>query len=299
MPDIFRLCDDINNLFVQRKDKVDEANLSLFLGNIKTLLTGYLEKSKEEKRDNGNLRLSRIGLAPRKLWMDKNYPSSKAVVEDGEIGGNSGSNLFRFLYGHIIEELVRFLARESGHVVENVQEEVEVGGVKGHLDCTIDKRLVDVKSVSPFTFDKFSKGEILTDRESDAFGYLGQMSAYHKGKNLPVDEPPLFVAVNKSSGQLALLETPLSFLPCPEELVRTAKEVTKEGAACPPSPCFAPKAEGKSGNEKIANPCGWCEHKFRCFPHLRAFSYSNGVKFLSKVIKTPEVPEVTERYRQV
>ncbi len=73
----------------------------------------------------------------------------------------------RFLYGHLIEEMVLALTKLSGHSVTDEQKQAEVEGIKGSMDCKIDGVLTDVKSASPYGFKKFKDGSLIDD---DPFG---------------------------------------------------------------------------------------------------------------------------------
>ena len=44
----------------------------------------------------------------------------------------------KYLFGHILEHLLLFLAREAGHTVEGEQQTLEINGVIGHRDALID-----------------------------------------------------------------------------------------------------------------------------------------------------------------
>ena len=62
------------------------------------------------------------------------------------------STRIKFLYGHILEDLLILLSRVAGHTVTEEQKQVDVEGIKGHQDCKIDGELVDCKSASGFVF---------------------------------------------------------------------------------------------------------------------------------------------------
>ena len=59
------------------------------------------------------------------------------------------------------------------------------------------------------------------------------------------------------------------------------------------------KPEGKAGNLKLARPCFYCVHKLECHKEandgkgLRAFKYSKGLTYLTKVVRLPNVPEAS------
>jgi hypothetical protein len=65
-----------------------------------------------------------------------------------------------------------------------------------------------------------------------------------------------------------------------------------------PERCYSDVADGSSGNRKLAIGCVFCAYKKKCWSDanggkgLRAFQYSNGVRYLTTVAKTPNVDEV-------
>ena len=54
---------------------------------------------------------------------------------------------------------------------------------------------------------------------------------------------------------------------------------------------YSAELEGKSGNEKLGFECSYCPYKAECWPGVRGFAYSYGPVFLTKVVRTPSVPE--------
>ena len=79
------------------------------------------------------LSMSCIGHPQRKLKLEIENPIKP-----------TGKQRLRFLYGDILEAVILWLAKLSGHTVESQQETVEVDKVKGHIDAIIDGDLVDV-----------------------------------------------------------------------------------------------------------------------------------------------------------
>ena len=82
--------------------------------------------------------MSSIGKPTRQLWYDK-------LIHNSEARPLAPSTRIKFLYGHILEDLLILLSRVAGHTVTEEQKEVEVEGIKGHQDCKIDGVLVDCK----------------------------------------------------------------------------------------------------------------------------------------------------------
>jgi hypothetical protein len=255
---------------------IKQDNLDTFVVNTVDLLKRYLE---QERNQGGrtNLRMSLIGRADRRIWMDINRPKKENVL--------SLSMLMRFLYGSIVEELLLFLVKEAGHSVTDEQKKVNISGVDGHIDCKIDGEVVDVKSSSDYSFRKFQKG---FDEDNDDFGYIGQISGYAEAEG---KDRGYFLALNKSSGDLALLEVSDIDLINAAGRIKHIRSFLKDTDNRPVA-CKEPIPDGMSGNMQLARACVFCEHKKDCWPTLRAFKYSNGIKYLTKIGKEPRVDEI-------
>ena len=105
-----------------------------------------------------------------------------------------------------------------------------------------------------------------------------------------------FLAMNKESGELALYQPgPLVKINVREK-IRRIREAEK--LDYPPSRCYNPIPEGKSGNMRLPRQCVYCPHKIDCHSDannrkgLRVFRYSSGLKYLTRVIVEPKVLEV-------
>lgn len=232
----------------------------------------------EERGDTTRLRMSSVGKPDRQVWLNsKNYPREELEP----------STLIKFLYGHVIEELVLLLVRLGGHTVANEQGKVEINGVKGSMDCTIDGKLIDVKSASSFAFKKFKDNTVEFD---DPFGYVAQLKGY--GAGLGVKEGG-WLAMDKGNGHLALAMIDLTEGESIEDRITHLKDITSKDEM--PDQCSYPVADGKSGNMKLSTQCSYCPYKHTCYPELRTFLYSTGPKFLTEVWSVPRVIEITEK----
>jgi hypothetical protein len=286
MKSINTLIDDIYNLFTP-KTKVQFKQEDI--ADFGTRLATHVSNRIQEERTGFTLRLSNLGTeCNRKLWLQKHRPDTAEPL--------SPQTRFKFLYGDILEELVLFLAKVAGHTVSSSQKEVQVNGVKGHIDSIIDGRLVDVKSASPFSFQKFKSHGLEAD---DPFAYRVQLGSYLHASQ---DNPDLkdkdvasFLAVDKVLGHMCLdthAQTGINY----DELVTEKRSVLD--TPTPPERPYVAKPDGKSGNETLDTQCSYCDHKFECWKDvndgtgLRTFLYSNGPKFLTKVERLPAVPEV-------
>lgn len=222
------------------------------------------------------LRMSNIGKPARQLWYDK---------RSGTQGSKpSGSTQIKFLYGHLLEEIVLMLVRLAGHTVTDEQKEVKVSGIVGHMDSKIDGEVVDVKTASKFAFNKFARGTL---SEDDPFGYMAQLSAYEHAEGTKAGG---FLVINKESGELCMfrpddLEKPN--IPDKINALNVALELDT-----PPDLCYPLQPHGKKGNMKLHKSCVYCPYKHECFPEMRVFQYSNGPVYLAVVEDEPNVEEM-------
>ncbi|MGW8178763.1 MAG: hypothetical protein ACWGQW_08375, partial [bacterium] len=193
----------------------------------------------------------------------------------------------------ILEELLLFLAEAAGHRVEGTQSELDVGGIKGHRDAVIDGMLVDVKSASTYSFNKFRQG--LTP-DADAFGYLDQLQSYLYASQdddvVTVKDRAAFLVVDKTLGHICLDVHEINNKDY--SAVVAEKISVVESPEVPPR-AFEDEKDGASGNRKLGLQCSYCDAKHLCWPGLRVFGYSNGPRFLTTVKKRPQphIPELT------
>ena len=196
----------------------------------------------------------------------------------------------KFLYGHLLEHLVLFLTDLAGHEVTDQQKKVNVEGIVGHMDSKIDGEVIDVKTASAYSFKKFENGTL---EEDDPFGYIAQLSGYEANEN---SNKGGFLAINKSTGQLALYRPDDLAKPNIKSLIKNVKEKL-ESDELPPK-CYEPVPHEKAGNMKLPAGCVFCSHKVECHKDtnegkgLRAFKYASGNIFLTRVVKEPKVNEV-------
>lgn len=257
--------------------------------NVKEIL---LNNITNHKRDNRKLRMSNIGKKDRQLWYNYNGYEGEALQPHTRI---------KFLYGHLIEEMVLALVKLSGHEVTDEQKKVEVSGIKGSMDCKIDGLLVDVKSTSSYGFKKFKDGSLIND---DPFGYIDQIKGYAQAEKAKEFG---WLAMDKTNGHLTLLKydmedesawywTKLNFFNILNR-IKQIKNIVKN--AKPPERCYEPEPDGKSGNMKLPLGCSYCQYKYDCHPEVRTFLYSNGPRYLTKVVNKPNVIEVDRDGKKV
>jgi hypothetical protein len=173
------LIDDIygqlSELSEGREFNLSEEDLDFTLSRIKDSVLAWARPSARNAKFT--LRMSNIGRPARQLWYEYNLPSESSAP--------SPATQVKFLYGHILEEIVLMLVRAAGHKVSDEQKEIDVRGIKGHIDCKIDGEVVDVKTASKIAFNKFREGRL---REDDPFGYMSQLAGYEEAEKS--SEPP-------------------------------------------------------------------------------------------------------------
>jgi hypothetical protein len=282
MKTIDTLIQDIYQTLEQGVDvsRADIAKaLDVFAQDAKSAVATILQEG--QRKGEGRLRLSQIGKPDRQIWYGVRGTEGEPL---------DGQTRIKFLMGHLLEALLIVLTQAAGHTVEGQQDEVEVEGVLGHQDCRIDGVLTDIKSASSFAFKKFKDGTLSDD---DPFGYLSQLSAYATKNG---DKEAAFFAIDKNSSELAILKVhDMEMIDAPSR-VRALKDVVQ--METPPDKCYSDTADGTSGNRKLVIGCVFCAYKKKCWKDanngegLRAFKYSNGVRYLTNVARTPDVEEI-------
>jgi hypothetical protein len=202
----------------------------------------------------------------------------------------------KFLFGHLIEELVLWFAELAGHKVEGRQDVQEIVGIKGHRDVVLDGTTTDAKSASTFSYKKFKNH---LKKEDDSFGYVDQLQSYmHTGQDDPlvtVKDKGAFLVIDKTVGNICVDIHEKEDFPIEQMYERKKALVASKEV---PARRFDPEPMGKSGNQKLGVNCSYCEFKKHCHPGLRTFLYSYGPVYLTEVAKEPDVLEVFDEQIQ-
>ncbi len=264
---------DIGKVLVNTPEISDELVNDLS----KSLASVISQKLKPEKTSPA-LRMSSLGTkCLRKLWYKANKPEAAIPLRP--------EARLKFLYGDIIEVLILWLAKVAGHEVRGEQDELDIGGIKGHRDGIIDGITVDVKSASSYSFNKFKEG---LRPEADAFGYLDQLGAYeYAGER---GNTSAFIAVDKTLGHIHVDKHHGLANKDYEKTVAQKQAVISQPE--PPQRAYFAEDDGKSGNQKLGIECSYCEFRAHCWPGLRAFNYSGKPRYLTRVTREPNVPEM-------
>lgn len=275
---IYSLISDMHNVITEGKKTVSSENVDKFVESLRSEALRFFDP--EDRKRSSYLRMSNIGREDRKLWYEM---KSEPVQHPPEL-------LLKFFYGNLVEAFILFLAAESGHAVTDEQKEVQLEGIKGHIDAKIDGCVIDVKSASNKGFKKFKQGTLF---EEDAFGYIGQISGYMEAEQC--DEGG-FLAYDKSTGEITLLMVDELTKIDASARIKHIKKVVKLDKA--PEKCYDPVPYGTSGNYVIDFPCRYCDFSTECWQDandgkgLRKFKYSNGIKHFTKIVVEPKVEEL-------
>ena len=277
VPDIYRHLESLSDGIPL---PLTEAEIDKTVADMKVALMSWA--TPRERNKDFTLRMSNIGKPSRQLWYEKRDEQGR--------GGIDGATQIKFLYGHLLEEIVLMLVRMAGHTVTDEQKEVKVEGILGHMDCKINGEVVDVKTASRFAFNKFREGRLAQD---DPFGYMGQLAGYEKAEGT---DQGGFLVLNKESGELCMYVP--DDLDKPNITTTINKLVPALKLDTPPDLCYDLIADGKKGNIKLPKGCSWCKYKYQCHQDandgdgLRTFRYSNGLTYLTKVVVEPKVEEL-------
>ena len=256
-----------------------EKDIDLTVEGIREALLSWAMP--EDRNKDFTIRMSNVGKPARQLWFEQRDEDSKRDID--------APTQLKFLYGHLLEEIVLMLVRMSGHTVTDEQKEVDIKGIKGHMDCKINGEVVDVKTASRFAFNKFQNNGLAND---DPFGYLGQLSAYETAEGTSNGG---FLVMNKESGELCM------HIPDQEDKLDINNKIDNLIPALRldsvPELCYAPIPDGTKGNMKLPKGCSWCKYKYECHKDandgqvLITFKYSKGYTYLTKVVSEPKVEE--------
>ena len=223
-----------------------------------------LKQFEEPRRNKFEPRMSNIGRPLCQLQME-----SKGIKGEGQ----PYSNKMRNTFGDLIEALSIFVMKSANIKLKNEQKKVKYkfngGEIEGRQDVEIDGKIWDIKSASPYSFDKkFGEaGGFSEVARDDSFGYVSQGFLYSESQKKNFGG---WIVVNKSTGEWAVCETPASVEEHKEKALNTAKDnykAIKEGK--PFKRCYTDVAETfrtkPTGNRVLGFVCSYCPYKLPCW----------------------------------
>ena len=223
-----------------------------------------LKQFEEPRRDKFELRMSNIGRPLCQLQME-----AKGVKGEGQPYNVKMRNTF----GDIIEAMAILIMKSAGVSISNEQKKVtyKFNGekIEGRQDVEIDGKVWDIKSASPYSFEK-KFGEAGGFNEvvrEDSFGYASQGFLYGESQSKKFGG---WIAINKSTGEWTVCETPASVDEHKQKALKLAKDnfnALKEGK--PFKRCFSDVAETfrtkPTGNRVLGFVCSYCPYKLPCW----------------------------------
>jgi hypothetical protein len=234
--------------------------------------------------------LSQMGdTCPRALWYSIHHPELAEPLPP--------QAMLKYSYGHILEAQTIALAKAAGHEVTGEQDELVVDDIKGHRDCVIDGCIVDVKSSSLLASRSLRTGVLGTTILSVI---LDQLDGYLVGSS---DDPLVrskdrayILAIDKQLGHMVLYEHTLRALDGSPNINNRIAEVKRiVGQHSPPACNCGTIPDGQSGNIRLDTRASYSPFKQVCFPNLRTFLYSKGPVYLTRVVRVPDVVEITSK----
>jgi hypothetical protein len=209
------------------------------------------------------LRMSNIGRPYCQLWFQKNKPEVAREPESGFA--------IKMMIGDIVEAAFKGFLKEAGVEYTDTKKVVWITSsgkeIVGHYDLEMNGAVDDVKSASPYAFDrKFESFETLA--ADDSFGYVAQLAAYARGSGLKVGG---WWVINKTTGQFKY--TPADGMDVDAVLADIEAKIA-ELDANEFRRCFEPVEETfrskLTGNTKLSSSCGFCDFKDSCWDIIRA-----------------------------
>jgi len=217
-----------------------------------------LKQFEDQRRNKFEPRMSNIGRPLCQLQME-----AKGVKGEGQPYNVKVRNTF----GDIIEALAIFIMKSAGVNIKNEQKKVKYkfngSEVEGKQDVEIDEKIWDIKSASPYSFEK-KFGEVVKE---DSFGYASQGFLYGESQNKKFGG---WIAINKSTGEWTVCETPAMIEPHKTEALKKAKDNLKALKDKVPFKKqyddIAETFRGKpTGNRVLGFVCSYCPYKLPCW----------------------------------
>ena len=223
-----------------------------------------LKQFHEDRRSKFELRMSNVGRPLCQLQME-----SKGIKGEGQ----PYSNKMRNTFGDLIEALSIFVMKSAGVNIKNEQKKVTYkfngDSIEGRQDVEIDEKIWDIKSASPYSFEKkFGEAGGFTEVvKEDSFGYASQGFLYGESQKKNFGG---WIAINKSTGEWTVCETPTEHSEYKKKALDAAKDnvkAIKEGK--PFKKCYNDIAETfrskPTGNRVLGFVCSYCPYKLPCW----------------------------------
>lgn len=271
---IYQVVPDIEHLLTRQDGWLDDQ----IAGELGLQVASRLKKQFEPRTAAPKLRLSSLGpRCPRALWASIHCPEEAESLPPFAVN--------KYSFGHIVEAWTIAQIKATGHLVTGEQDALVVDGIVGHRDCVVDGCIVDIKSCSSQSYEKFKNGTLA---QADDFGYLDQLDAYVVGSDgdplVETRDRAFILAVDKTLGKVVLYEHRVR-----EEHIKERIQRYKQIVALtePPHCECRSVADGESGNLKLDTRASYSAYKYFCNPNIRIFLYTGGPRYLTQVVRKP------------
>ena len=238
---------------------MNESTVARIVADIKEAIS----KQFSQRERKFTLRMSNIGKPYCQLWFEKNQP------EDGV--DPPANFLMNMMIGDIVEAVFKGVMTEAGvDFKDGYLSTLSLGDHKilGTHDLTLDNRVDDIKSASPWSYKNKFK-DYYTLKEHDAFGYVGQLAGYSEA--LGVDVGGWWV-INKATGEFKYVSA-WDMAVHKQDILDKIKEKADKLEKNQFERCFKPVAETfrkkPTGNKILGEECSWCKYRYKCWPSLQ------------------------------
>ena len=223
------------------------------------------KKQFTDTRENKfRIRMSSIGRPLCQLQMEKSGAEAEPMPYNAKM---------RNLFGDLIEASAVAIMKAAGIRIEDLQKEVKLKlgkqTIKGTYDVKIQNKIWDIKSASPYSFDhKFGEdGGFDAILKQDTFGYVSQGYLYSNAEKTDFGG---WIAINKSTGEWSIAETPLSDSKYSKDAIELAqKNLEALESNAPFKRLFKDEEEffnkKATGNRTLGLECRFCAYKKPCW----------------------------------
>jgi hypothetical protein len=221
-----------------------------------------LRKQVTPRDQTFRVRMSNIGRPLCQLQMGKaDTPKSRMPY----------NHIVRMMIGDASEVIARLIMKAADVNVTSDGDRVtlDVDGhiIKGDSDIDIDGAVWDVKSASQWAFEnKWLKG-YSSLRESDGFGYIGQLFGYADAQDKPAGG---WIVLDKSNGYVAVIPQEADVAEVAAIRNERGNVVRAINEDWPFERCFEAVVDTfrrePTGAKKLGVECGFCDFKETCWP---------------------------------
>ena len=244
-------------------------------------------KKQFSRREGSKLRMSGIG-----------RPVCQQILSMQDCPKESSYNdIMRFLFGDLIEAVAMLVIKAAGIKVVGEQKPCSIvldkENIKGTLDVILDedgtKKVWDIKSASPFSFDQKFKNGYDKIKEDDPFGQIVQGHLYGEANNMPFGG---WIVINKSTGEWAVVDAPEDIgerkrvLQQADNIVKVVKKADFKKAKLKDDwETYRKDGEMvRTKNRLMPKLCSFCEYKKHCWEDARLEN-----KITSKAKSPPQI----------